>query len=216
MRLLYGDSVAQEVSGRIHGAVASLAALKTTPPNNRQHGMIVHVTADGSLWRFHSSSVLTGDDLLVATPAAGAGRWLRMPGEALLAAPIAFGTADAAILLTLQAGQLLQPIDFAWRITADFTGGASSAIGLSSSNKAGYTTKGDLLGGVAGDLAATLVASSGLAANGTIGAQWGTVALRRPLWKPTETVRFDRIVSAFTAGAGFALLNVNVLANDGA
>jgi hypothetical protein len=29
-------------------------------------------------------------------------------------------------------------------------------------------------------------------------------------------VRFDRIVSAFTAGAGFALLNVNVLANDGA
>lgn len=215
-KLNYGDLAAQQVSERIAAPQLTLAALKSLTARERIHGMRAKVLADNSRWRFHDTSALTGDDLLVATPSAGSGRWLREIGQALLAIPITFATADAAILLTIPAGCLLRPKEFHWKVSADFTGGASSAIGVSSSNKTGYTTKGDLLGGAGGDLAATLVASSGLAAAGTIGAQWGTIALRRPFWKPTETFRFDRIVSAFTAGSGFVLAAVDILQNDGA
>lgn len=216
MKKTFGDILAQEVSGRYAAPVASLTELKAIPAVGRVHGQMVINLADGSRWRFHESSVLTGDDLLVVAPTSGSGRWLRLPGAALLAPAIAFGTLDAAILLTVPTGALLRIKGFAWRVTADFTGGASSAIGVSSSNKTGYTTKGDLLGGATGDVAATLVASSGKSAMGTIGAQYGTIALQRPFWKPTETLRFDRITSAFTAGSGNVLVDCDVLENDGA
>lgn len=216
MKLNYGDLGAIEVSKRIGAPVADLTELKGIPADRRVHGQLFHKLDDGSNWRFHSTSSLTGDDIITATPGAGSGRFLRMPGNNLLAIPIAFGTADATVLLTVPAGCILQPLEFSWRVTADWTGGASSTIGLSSSNKTGYTTKGDLLGGAAGDLAAVLVASSAPTTPGTIGAQWGTIALRRPYWKPTETLRHDRITSAYTAGTGFVLVNCNILQHNGA
>lgn len=121
--------------------------------------------------------------------------------------PIAFTTADAAVLFTTPAtvgsytlrGLELQKLY--WEITADWTGGSSSAIGVSSGTRTGFTTKGDLLGGAAGDLLATLVAS-GLFV-GTVGAKSLVTLASTAILRPTDTLRFDRIVSAFTAGTGF-------------
>ena len=216
MKLLYGDRAAREVSERIAAPVATLTALKAIPAANRVDGMYAHVLADDSLWQFDRASALTGDDVLVATPGAGTGAWLRAPGGALLALPITYATADATVLLTIPTGCVLRVHEFAWKITADFTGGSSSAIGVSSSNHTGNTTKGDLLGGASGDVLATLVATSGEFAMGTIGTTFATVANRRPLWKPTDTIRFDRITSAFTAGSGYVLVACDILKNLGA
>jgi hypothetical protein len=216
-RLLYGDSAARKVSERIAETVATVTAMRAIPTNRAVNGMVVLVQADYSLWQFHSTCALTGDNILVAEPSdSGAGAWLRVPGAALLSLPITYATADAAVLLTVPTGCVLQPLEFAWKVAADFTGGTASAIGVSSSNLSGHTTKGDLLGGATGDLAATLVASSGEFALGTIGAAFASVANRRVLMKPTETLRFDRITSAFTAGTGSVLVACNILKNAGA
>lgn len=89
-----------------------------------------------------------------------------------------------------------------WDVRTAFSGGASSAIGLSSS-MTDNSTKGDVLGGAAGDVAATLVANTV-----TLGTA-GTDAL---VWLgPGATIRFDRITSAFTAGNGYAQLLVSAL-----
>lgn len=216
MKLLYGDNAARAVSERIAAPVATLTALKAIPAAHRVDGMYAHVLSDDSLWQFDSASALSGDDVLVAAPAAGTGAWLRAPGGALLSLPFTFATADAAVLLTVPTGCVLRVHEFAWKITADMTGGAASAIGVSSSNHTGNTTKGDLLGGATGDVAATLVASSGEFAMGTIGTTFTTIANRRPLWKPTDTIRFDRITSAFTAGSGSVLVACDILKNLGA
>jgi hypothetical protein len=195
-------------------SVATLTALKALVASDvaRTHGNEVFVDADQSRWCFHSSSAVTGDDLLVATPAAGTGRWLRVPGACVLVLPIAFGTADAAVLYTMPTGARLRLIDVYWHVLTDWTGGSSSAIGVSSA-KTGFSTKGDLVGGAAGDVAATLVASVG-SVPGTIGVGINSVAkIKTALWLPTDTVRFDRITSAFTAGTGnvrvVGLLEVN-------
>lgn len=119
------------------------------------------------------------------------------PGTVVdLAFPIAFGTADAAVLGTLPSGVELLVVRSYWEITADFTGGTASAIGLSSSQSP-HNTKGDLLGGGSGDVAAGLTA--GIKA-GTIGADIAAGVLL----VGGSTIRFDRITSAFTAGAGYA------------
>lgn len=217
MKILHGDSAARLVSERIAAPTATITTMRAIPSSRAVDGMIVHVLADDSLWQFDASCALTGDNILVAEPSdSGAGAWLRLPGAALLSLPITYATADAAVLLTVPTGCILQPLEFAWKITADFTGGSSSAIGVSSSNLSGHTTKGDLLGGAAGDVAATLVASSGEFALGTIGTVFDDVASRRVLMKPTETIRFDRITSAFTAGTGNVLVACNILKNLGA
>lgn len=120
--------------------------------------------------------------------------------------PIAFGTADAAVLFTVPStsgGYTIRGLELQklyWEITADWTGGASSAIGVSSS-RTGFTTKGDLLGGAAGDVAATLVAASLFA--GTVGAKSLVTLASTAIIRAAETLRFDRITSAFTAGTGF-------------
>lgn len=221
MLLTFGDRAGREVSGRIGAAVASLTELKGIPARKAKHGMIVLCTADGSRWQWHSSSALTGDDILVVEPSNGdAGAWLRMVGGCELKLPFTFATSDAAILLTIPTGALLLVHEFFWQVDADFTGGSASAIGVSSSNKndaAAYTTKGDLLGGATGDVAATLTAALGTPyARGTIGTDWDTLAKRRTAWKPAETVRFDRITSAFTAGSGSVLVHGILLRNAGA
>lgn len=127
-----------------------------------------------------------------------------VPGSVVdLAFPFAFGTADAAVLATLPTGLKLLVTRGYWEIVADLTGGASSAIGLSSSQSP-YNTKGDLLGGAGGDVAASLTAGI---RPGTTGAD---IAAGVILLGGT-TIKFDRIVSAFTAGSGYAHLVATVL-----
>lgn len=119
-----------------------------------------------------------------------------LPGT--LELDVAFGTADAAVLFTVPAGFRMLITKTYWEPSVAWTGGASSAIGLSSSNP-GYATKGDLLGGAGGDVAAGLTVVAATPCKGTIGAKLasgGTVVLIAG-----DTIRFDRIVSAFTAGA---------------
>lgn len=214
MKLNYGDRAAREVSERIAAPVATITALKAIPAANRVADMLVMVVADGSMWKFHGTSSLTGDDILVVTPTAGSGRWLRNIGAAKLIMPIAFGTADAAVLLTVPTGCLLHLREVYWTITTSFSGGASSAIGVSST-KTNFTTKGDILGGAGGDVAAGLTTALS-PTMGTIGAAFDTLAKRRVHWKPADILRFDRITSVFTAGAGAVNAIVDILHNDGA
>jgi hypothetical protein len=121
-------------------------------------------------------------------------------GPIHLKLPIGFGTADAAVLCTLPAGIKLKIGTIYWEITTSFTGGSSSAIGISSSDAA-YNTKGDLLGGATGDVAATLVSTGRVYKTGTAGAKNVTTAIM--VLGSGTTIRYDQITSTFTAGAGF-------------
>lgn len=120
-------------------------------------------------------------------------------GAVTVKVAISKDNADADVLYTVPAGHRLRLARSYWHVTTPFTGGSSSAIGLSSSNAA-YATKGDLLGGGSGDVAAGLTAGF----KGTAGAKMGANA--PVVLEPGDTVKFDRITSIFTAGAGFAVL----------
>ncbi len=127
-----------------------------------------------------------------------------------LALPIAFGTADATVLYTVPAGLRMHIVDAYWEPSSSFTGGASSAIGLSSSNAA-YNTRGDLLGGAGGDVAAQLVASATSPWASGAGRTIGAKVSRGILLIGGDSVRFDRVTSAFTAGSGFAHLKYRLV-----
>jgi hypothetical protein len=164
--------------------------------------------ADGSTWMYLAAG--TASDALSAmiiTPSDNVGCYIRTNDTFDLSMPIAFGTADATALFTVPTNARLLVRRGYWEVATGFTGGSSSAIGLSSSN-ASFNTKGDLLGGASGDVAATLVAGVKL---GTIGAKTAAGVLL----VGGDTVRFDRVTSAFTAGAGNAHLVCDVLANPG-
>lgn len=199
----------------IAASVATMAALTALGATHaaRVHGNEVKVDADGSRWYWHATSALTSDGILVAAAddAPAAGRWLRCEGAVDLALPIAYTTADGAVLLTIPAGARFKLESAHWEVTTGFTGGSSSAIGVDSSKN---TTAGDILGGASGDVAATLVA--GIAA-GTIGAIMDSDSeLHAQLYVPAETFRFQRITSVFTAGAGYVHLVGTLLRNAGA
>lgn len=206
----FGDRLAQDIAARI-SSEDTITSLKALPPKRRHLGLLKNVESDGSEWVYSDTSTLTGDDILVATPSdsPSAGRWLRLPGWCQLRLPFTYATADAATLLTIPTGCLFVPTYAYWDITADMTGGAASAIGLYAS--ATWTTKGDMLGGAAGDVAATLTA--GVKA-GTVGAVL-TSANRTPLIA-TQTVKFGRITSAFTAGSGYGVLVGHLIKHAGA
>lgn len=194
---------------------SSLTSLKAiTDTAARLDGMPAFV--DGKPWFWNASSTLTADNQLVAIPddSPTAGRWLRAPGSALFVLPITYATADAAVLLTVPTGCFMYLHELYWSVSTDFTGGSSSAIGVSS-NKTNFTTKGDLLGGASGNVAATLVTST-TPILGTIGAGFDTLAKRRVVFGPGETIRFDRITSVFTAGVGAVNVIATVLRNAGA
>jgi hypothetical protein len=196
-------------AGALHAPVADRTALKAIAAADRASGMLCLVLSDMSLWRFHSSSTAADTtENLVATPAAGSGRWLRVPGAIDLSLAFAFGTADAAALFTVPTGARLLVRRGYWEVAVSMTGGTDSAIGASS-NATGHTTKGDLHGGAAGDVAASLTAGVRL---GTIGADVAAGILL----VATNTIRFDRIVDAFTAGSGNLHFDCEILANPGA
>jgi hypothetical protein len=197
------------------GATAglTLAEAKTYPRKDLLDGMAF--TIDGAPWVYSASSELDGDDQLVAefTDLPAAGRLLRGRGPVELALPFTHATADAAVLYTMPAGAYFMPLEFMWSIAADMTGGTASAIGVSST-KTGFTTKGDLLGGATGDVAATLVAGARIL--GTVGPKWDSDTERRAVWGPSEIFRYDEITSSFTAGSGSVLVVGYLLANAGA
>lgn len=185
--------------------MAALTALAYGDPA-RAHGNEVTVDADGSKWTYNSASTLTSDGVLVqsaddvATYATG--RWIRSVGPVELRLPIAYTTADNAVLLTVPTGYALKLESMHWRVTTGFTGGTASAIGISSSVD---TTQGDLLGGATGDVTATLGTAGRKA--GTIGAKMDSDSeLHAQLLAAGATIVFDRITSAYTAGAGFAVV----------
>jgi hypothetical protein len=172
---------------------------------------------------WHPTSTVTADDQLVIIPddrnmavdtalsASLAGRWLAVPGQMVdLALACAYITADAATLYTMPVGANMRLVPGYWEVTTGFTGGSSSAIGLSS-DQSGHTTKGDLLGGSGGDVTATLGSAADYI-EGTIGADIAAGVIL----KAGKLVRFDRITSVFTAGAGYAHVVGQLLSNDGA
>jgi len=179
-----------------------MTALK---PSQRVAGMPARV---GSLnYSWNATSVLTADGVMVAAAddAPAAGRWLLQPGQlADLVLPITFATADAAVLLTVPTGAAIKLVDAWWEVTGAWTGGTSSAIGVSSDN-GDLSTKGDILGGAGGDLLAGLVVGEFQGTTGAVDLATNPIAGL----VATEIVRFDRIVSAFTAGTG----NVHILAH---
>jgi hypothetical protein len=197
----------------VAASVATLAALKALADGapERTHGNAVLVDADGSEWVFHSTSALTADDIVVAAPSAGSGRWLRKVGFVDLALPFTFATADGAVLWTVPTGCILKLESAHWEINTAMTGGSSSAIGVAAT---GHTTAGDILGGAAGDVEATLTAGRKA---GTIGVKMDTdVELHGMIFVATNTFTFERITSAFTAGAGNVHLVGALLKNAGA
>jgi hypothetical protein len=192
------------------GGVADKAALSAIVAASRFDGMLVMVRADGSLWRFDAASTATEDEgqELVIEPDAGTGAWLAADKAKILKLPFSFADADAHAILTVPAGFVLRLAGFPfWDITTSFSGGSSSAIGVST-DVTGYTTKGDLLGGAAGDVEAALTA--GIRA-GTLGGELDDhVGFQFLALIEGDVIRYDEITSAFTAGAGFVCIPVTI------
>lgn len=117
--------------------------------------------------------------------------------------PIGFALADAAVLYTIPTGLKLQIVSAYWEITTSFTGGSSSAIGVSSDDT-DYATKGDILGGSAGDVAAVVI-STGRVYKGTVGTKFGSS--QPVVVGGGKIIRYDKVTSTFTAGAGFVHLS---------
>lgn len=120
--------------------------------------------------------------------------------------PFDFNTADAAVLYTVPANLRVMVDSALWEITTGFTGGTSSAIGVSSSQSP-HDAKGDILGGASGDLAATLVVG---VKRGTQGLSF-TAAPNCVVLDAGATIRFDRIASVYTAGVGFIHLALRTI-----
>jgi hypothetical protein len=193
-------------------ATDTRAELKAIPVGARSDNL-TFTLADGSTWRYSSTATAAEDTLqaFVLTPAGSpaAGRWLRVDYAFDLAIPITFANTDAQVLVTLPAGLELRVGRAYQNVTTAWTGGTSSAIGLSSSN-ASYNTKGDLAGGAAGDLTAALTIGKGRGAPGTKVASGSVVLVGG------NNILFDRIASIYTAGAGTYVVPVSLIANPGA
>lgn len=191
---------------------------------------VVCTALGGRAFYWSETCALDGDDQLIVIPddrnssintdldEDADGRWLAVPGQVVnLALPITYATEDAAILYTLPTGARLALSSLYWEVTTAFSGGNSSAIGVSTtkSTPTNWSTKGDLLGGSGGDVEATLIVGAAIA--GTIGTDMDTLAkVRGALWGATDIFRFDRITSVFTAGAGNVHVVGVLLANAGA
>jgi hypothetical protein len=119
-------------------------------------------------------------------------------GAVHIKAPIAYTTANNAVLYTLPARMKINQLF--WEVTTTFAGGTNSAIGVSS-DTAPDETAGDLLGGGSGDVAATLVSTGAVGKGGTIGASFGSNGV--VVLPAGAVIRFNRITSIFTSGAGF-------------
>ena len=180
---------------------ATVAALRALTVVDKTFAI---VTADGSMWRGAATSTVTDDGFL--SLGAGTGRWLRLDRDIDIQAAVTSATADSTVLYTVPVGfRLAVGVPF-WSVSQTFTTATAGAAGLSSSN-AGLSTAGDLLGGVTGDLVATLV-STGAYAKGTKGTKIGNPAC---VLAAGETVIYNQIAGTYTAGTGIAHIPVRVL-----
>jgi hypothetical protein len=208
--LKYGDQAAREVSERHAGTYATKAALQAVSASSRSDGQLAFVRADRSTWMFDVASVLTTDEAsaLALEPTAGAGCWLRADNAFVAKLPVAFGMADGATIWTIPEGFAVRASGLPyWEVTAAWTGGSSSAIGIASS-RTGFTAAGAVLGGAGGDVLATLVA--GIAA-GTIGTGFDSLAeIQAALFEEGDTFTYEEITSAFTAGSGFVCMPIHI------
>jgi hypothetical protein len=193
-------------------SVATIAALTAVAAADRYNGQLMLVQANNSLWRFNSTAAMDEDTAqeLCLAPDAGTGRWIRADKAFILKIPIAYTNTDGQAVETIPESFALRLGGHGyWEVTEAWTGGSSSAIGISS-NISGYETGGDLLGGASGDVAATLTA--GIAA-GTQGGELDDEAgFHALLFEEDSEFQFDRITSVFTAGSGFACFPVFVAA----
>jgi hypothetical protein len=211
----YGHPMSSSSGGtatRDNVSVATIAALKAIAAADarRTHGEEVRL-ADGSRWTFHSTSALTGDDIVVVAPTAGSGRWLRAVGFADLGLPFTFATADGTTIWTVPTGCVFKLESAHWDITTACAGGSSSAIAVAAT---GHTVAGDILGGSGGDVEATLTAGRKA---GTIGVKMDTdLELHAMMFVATNVFTFERVTSVFTSGAGNVRLVGALLANAGA
>lgn len=209
-----GHRLVDSTGAAVAYSVPDIATLKTIAAGDRVHGQEVLVDVGQSRWRFHSTSVVAGDDQLVVTPTAGTGRWLRIPGMIDLAFPITFATADAAVLYAMPVGAKLLIQNLYYLVSTTFAGGSSSTIGVSST-KTGFSSKGDLLSGSVGEAAAALVSTVGTVP-GIIGVGLNSVVkLKTAIWLPTDNIRFDQITSAFTSGVAEIHCTGQLLVNNG-
>jgi hypothetical protein len=192
----------------VASTVATRTALKAIAAAARYEGQTVLVQSDNSLWTFEASNTGTTDtaEELLIEPTAGTGAWVRADKSFIMKIPISYANTDGEAIETIPAGFALRLAGFPyWEVTTGFTGGSSSAIGIST-NISGYETGGDLLGGASGDVAATLVAGD---IAGTLGGELDdNVGFQALLFIAASEFQFDRITSAFTAGAGFACVPV--------
>jgi len=190
--------------------VADKTALKAVAAASRFDGMLIQLQSDMSFWMFDASSSVSADEAeeLVIAPTAGTGRWIAADKTKVLKIPVDYSMSDGDAILTVPTGFVLRLAALPyWEVTTGFTGGSSSAIGVSTS-VTGYETGGDILGGASGDVAATLVA--GVAA-GTLGGELDDHAgLQALALVAADELQFDAITSAFTAGAGYVCLPVAI------
>lgn len=226
-RLNWGDKAAQLVSERTARPESTIATLKTIPANKRVNGMIVHILtgdAQNTQWHWVDASTTTGDDVLAITPSdnPSAGRWLRLPGFAMLALPFLATTPNNTVLLTVPSGSILDPLEFAWGAPSTvFTGASNAAVAVSSSNHPGHTGVGAFLGSaVATNLNQWFSATGngtgcafnmGSVASGT----FDTVLNRRGFMKGGDTIKLNVMGANFGTGAGSVLVACNVLRNPG-
>lgn len=223
MFLKHGDHAAREVSKRIGAPVATLSVLKTTPADRRIDGQVFHVLEDDTVWTWNDEAVCNGDDVLAVKPNDNptTGRFMRMPGAAMLALNFAATTPTGTNLLTVPSGTVIQPLDFAVRVTRIFTGPSNAAVALSSSNHRGHTGVANFAGScVATQLNhvfSATAAGTGIAflmapvASGTFDSRDNT-----RLWmKGGDTFRHDVIGAAFGTGIGQWLVACNILQNPG-
>lgn len=189
--------------------IVSLALLKSIVPTEFDEHALIRLD-DGRVVYYSSTCILAADDIFVIQ-AKGPGRYLLAPGFVQrLPLSVSFATADAAVLATAPTNFRGRVLRGDWGVPSiAWTGGASSAIGLSSSN-ANHSTKGDLHGATGGDVAASL--TTGGFRPGTV----GTDIAGGAYIVAGDAIRFDRIVSAFTAGATVAGIEVFVHSNPGA
>ena len=223
IKLLFGDRAAQLVSQRIGAPVATLTVLKQTPSDRRVDGQIFHVLDDDTFWHWNDEATATNDDVLAVNPndAPTTGRFMRLPGAAMLALTFYATTPTGTNLLTVPSNTILQPLEFGVKVTRIFTGASTAAVALSSTKHPSHTGIANFAGSCVqtqlNEMFSATAAGTGVdfqmapVASGT----FDTHDNKRRWMKGGDTFRHDVIGSAFGTGIGQWLVACNILKNPG-
>ena len=221
--LNHGEVAGRLVSQRVAAPVATVAALKAIKSDKCADGQVCHIQADDTLWQYTIAAIAAGDDLLAITPgdSPATGRWMRLPGRALIAMTLMATTPTGTNLLVVPTGAIIAPHDFGLKVTRVFTGPSNAAIAISSSNHPQHTG----IGGFMGSAVATQLnnAFQGTSAGTGMDFRMGPVASgtfdsygnRREWMKPGDTIRLDVIGAQFGTGVGQVLMACDILKNSG-